>query len=189
MNAAGLAFTLATCALLLVLPRRYAAIALLLGAAYITREQVLMVGPATFTVIRILVAVGAVRVLLRREWLAHGFGKVDAAIMAWAAWLLLSSAFHTPDQWLFRAGLVWTDLGCFLLFRTFIRNLDDVRRLFSAVCVLLLPVAVMMLAEKLSAQNYFEFFGGSSEAFVRDGGQIRARGPFVHPILPVSASA
>src|SRR5690606_10442844 len=139
-----------------VLPRRYAAIALLLGAAYITREQVLEVGPATFTVVRILVAVGAVRVLLRREWLAHGFGRLDAVMGTWAAWLLLSSALHTPDQWLFRAGLVWTDLGCFLLFRVFIRNLEDVRRLFAAVCVLLLPIAILMLAEKLSGHNQFE---------------------------------
>lgn len=61
-------------------------------------------------------------------------------------------------------------------------------RIFKALCVLMLPVALLMLLEKLTEQNYFSIMGGYSEANIRDG-LIRARGPFDHPILAGAVGA
>ena len=67
MNELGAVFTLVAVVLQLVLPRRLAIVPLLLTFAWMTRGQVLEVGSADFTVMRIVICVGFLRVLLRGE--------------------------------------------------------------------------------------------------------------------------
>jgi hypothetical protein len=181
-------FTLVTSVLLLALPRRNAAIPLLLAAAYVGRGAVLEIGPANFTVLRILVAVGILRVLIKGERIANGINKIDLMLVLWAVWLIGCSAFHTSNQWIFRAGIVWSELGCYFLFRTFLEDWKDVHRVFRILGVILLPVAVLMLIEKASGTNYFSVLGGYSEVIQRDG-HIRSSGPFAHPILAGTVGA
>jgi hypothetical protein len=189
MNAIGLSFTLVASALLLALPRRFAAVPLLLGVAYMTRGQELEIGPAHFTVVRLLVAVGFVRVLVRREHLANGMNAVDRWLLAWSVVLVGTSAFHASDAWVYRSGLVWTELGCYFLLRIFLSDCHDVVRVFKTTCLMLAPVAVLMLMEKATRQNAFGPLGGVNQlALVRDG-LVRASGPFAHPILAGTVGA
>lgn len=189
MNSVGIAFTAMASALLLALPRRFAALPLLLAAVCMTRGQILEIGPAHFTVIRILVAVGILRVLLRGERLAHGVHKLDVVMLLWATLLIATSAFHTTDAWIYRAGIVWTELGCYILLRVFLRDWQDIRRTVRFLCVALVPIAIAMIVERLSGVNQFAFLGGVNEiASVREG-KIRASGPFVHPILAGTVGA
>jgi hypothetical protein len=188
LNDLSAAFTFVAGVLLLTLPRRFAAIPLLLGAAYIARGAVLEVGPAHFTVLRLLVAVGILRVLGRGEWIAHGTNTVDRLVVLWALCLIATSAFHTSDAWVYRAGLVWDMVGSYFLLRIFVQSDEDVCRIFKVVGIVLLPVAALMLLEKYLGQNFFAAFGGVSEVVVRDG-HIRARGAFAHPILAGTVGA
>ncbi|MCI0591399.1 MAG: hypothetical protein L0Y67_07350 [Gammaproteobacteria bacterium] len=189
MNAIGIGFTLVIGVFLSTLPRRFAAIPLLIGAAYMTRGQVLEVGPASFTVIRILVTVGIFRVLIKGERIANGINRVDRMLILWAVLLIVSSVFHTSDAWVLRTGMVWTDLGCYFLFRIFVQDADDVRHIFKVLCVILIPVAVLMLMEKLTGNNYFAALGGvNAVAALRDG-HFRAQGPFAHAILAGTVGA
>jgi hypothetical protein len=189
MNAIGLVFTLVASIFLLTLPRRLAAVPLLMGAAYMTRGQVLEIGPAHFDVVRILVTVGFFRVLLKGESIAGKMNSIDRMLIPWALWLIASSAFHTSDAWVFRAGTVWTDLGCYFLFRIFVQNAEDVKYIFQVICVLLIPVTILMLLEKLTGKNYFAALGGvNAFAAFRDG-HFRAQGPFAHAILAGTVGA
>ncbi|WP_150107885.1 hypothetical protein [Methylobacter tundripaludum] len=183
MNAIGLLFTLVVSAFLLVLPRRLAAIPLLIGAAYMTRGQVLEIGPAHFTVVRILVTVGILRVLLKGERIANGMNQVDRWLVLWAVFLIASSIFHTSDAWVFRIGLMWSEVGCYFLFRVFIQDAKDVEQIFKALCVALVPIAVLMLLEKATGKNFFSILGGVEEVATFRNGHFRASGPFSHPIL------
>ncbi len=189
MNATGISFTILASLLLLSLPRRLAAIPLLLGAAYMTRGQILALGPANLTVLRILVVVGFVRVLARGEHLANGTNPVDRLLILWAIVLVGTSAFHTSDAWIFRTGVVWTELGCYFLFRTFLADWRDVVHVFKSACLLMAPLAVLMLVEKSSGQNIFGALGGVNQAALVRDDHIRASGPFVHPILAGTAGA
>lgn len=183
MNALGAAFLAIAGTLILTLPRRLAALPLLASALYMTGGQVLEIGPADFTVPRLLVTLGFVRVLIRGEHLVDGLHTVDRVILLWAAVLLGMSAFHTSDAWLYRSGIVWTEVGCYFLFRIFITDLDDVRTASRFVCLAIAPVAMLLLMEKASGHNPFGALGGvSATALVRDG-HIRAAGPFAHPIF------
>jgi hypothetical protein len=189
MNPIGLIFTLVTSMFLFALPRRLAAIPLLMGAAYMTRGQVLEIGPAHFDVVRILVTVGFFRSLLKGESIAGKMNGIDRMLIPWSIWLVGSSAFHTSDAWVFRIGLVWTDLGCYFLFRIYVQNVEDVKYIFQVICVLLIPVAMLMLLEKLTGKNYFSFLGGvNAFAAFRDG-HFRAQGPFAHAILAGTVGA
>lgn len=188
LNALGIVFAIVNGLLLLTLPRRLAVVPLLLAAAYMIREQDVIIAGAHFSVLRLLVLVGAVRVVLRGEH-PGGLNGLDKAMLAWAAVLLLTSVFHNSEALMFRSGVVWSDLGCYLLLRCFIRDADDVRYACRITCLLLLPMALLMLQEKLSSRNLFGLLlGDSSEAVVRDG-TIRARGAFASPILAGTVGA
>lgn len=189
MGETGLLLTLAAGLLLILLPRRMAAAPLLLGAANMTCGQVLEVGPAHFTTIRVLVVLGFMRVMARGEHLANGINGTDRLMILWAAWLIGSSAFHTQDAWVFRSGVVWTELGSYLLLRVFLGNLTDVERVFRVLCVGLFPVALEMLVEKSSGENYFAPLGGVVAFAELRNGHFRAHGTFSHAILAGTAGA
>jgi hypothetical protein len=174
--------------LLVMLPRRSAAVPLLLAAAYTSRQPVLELGPANLSILRVLVLVGMVRVLVRGERMAHGINAVDCLLFAWAALLVSFSAFHTTDAWTFRAGMVLGELGVYALCRVFVRDLDDVRWLFGVLVVALVPLAALMLFEKYGERNLFAVLGGLSEINMREG-RVRAYGPFGHPTLAGTVGA
>ena len=154
-----------------------------------TRGQVLELGPLSFPVVRLLATIGFIRVLLKGERIAGGINILDKMLIAWAIWLLLSSSFHTASVLVVRIGLIWTELGNYFLFRVFLREPEDLIRLFKTVGILLLPVAVLMLIERLTGINYFAGLGGVyPEAAFRQG-HFRAQGPFAHAILAGTVGA
>lgn len=189
MNPIGLLFTLVASAFLFTLPRHLAAIPLLLGAAYITRDQVLEIGPAHFPVVRILVTIGIFRIMLKGERIAGGLNRVDRFMIIWATWLIISSVFHTSDAWILRTGTVWTDLGCYFLFRAFVQDVEDVKRIFKVLCVVLIPLAVLMLLEKFTGRNFFSVLLGGREVADFRHEHFRARGSFAHAILAGTVGA
>ena len=154
-----------------------------------TRGQVLEIGPAHFDVIRILVLVGYARITIKNESIQGGLNNIDKMLILWAIWLVSSSAFHTSDAWVFRIGMVWTDLGCYFLFRVFLQNDEDVKYIFKVVCVILIPVTTLMLLEKLTGKNYFASLGGVNEFAAYRDGHYRANGPFAHAILAGTVGA
>jgi hypothetical protein len=180
--------TLTAAVLLLILPRHLAGLPLVLAASGIAGVPLVEVGPASFTVLRILVAVGVVRLLIRSESISHGLADVDRYLVLWAVWLLGTSVFHVSGTFVFRAGLVWDQLGAYFLLRAFLRERDDVVRVVKALCLGLVPVALLMMVEQATGQNAFSVFGGTGEVAIRDG-VVRARGPFAHPILAGTVGA
>ena len=188
MNIITIVFTLVTSILIAALPRREAMIPLLLGASYIGPGASLDLGPASFTVLRILVAIGVLRVLIKGEQLAHGMNKIDKMLIVSAVWLIATSFFHTSDAWVYRSGIVWSEIGSYFLFRVFVRDYNDVEYIFKIVCIILVPIAISMVFEKVIGRNIFDIFGGYSGVVIQEG-HVRARGTFAHPILAGTVGA
>ena len=189
MNLIVLTFTLIASVFLITLPRRLASIPLLLGALYITRDQILMVGPAHFTVVQILITAGMIRALAKGEFIAGGMNNLDRFLILWALWMFASSAFHTSGAWVFRAGILWTSLGSYFLFRSFIQNDEDIKYVYKVLCVLLVPVAILMILEKFAGKNYMAELGGVSLFPEFREGRFRAQGAFAHAILAGTVGA
>jgi len=191
MNSFAIMFLLANSAMLLLLPRRWASLPLLIGACYMTLAQGIDVGPFSFTVIRILVAAGILRIFIRREGLSAGMNNLDWIIVIWAIWALISSTFHkTPSEALiFRLGLVYNTCGIYLMLRVFCQTMDDLRSLIYITAFLLFPVALEMIYEHLSYHNLFSTLGGVPVSPAIRDGNIRAQGSFQHPILAGTVGA
>ena len=191
MTGIAILFLVATGLALLALPRQWAAMPLLAGALYMTLGQGIELGPFNFPVVRLLVAVGVVRVLLRGELKALGLNGLDAMLLAWAAWAVASSLFYddVPQVLVNRLGMTYNALGMYFLLRCFCQSLDDVVRVCRLTSILLLPVSLAMLWELQSGYNLFSAFGGVHEFSEVRNGTVRAQGPFAHSILAGTVGA
>lgn len=191
MTVFAIVFLLINATLLLLLPRRWAPLPILIGSCYMTLGQRIELGPLTFTVIRMILLVGFVRVVVRGERLVHGLNGLDWLMLFWAGWALTSSAFHRDPSaaLVFRLGLVYDVCGIYFMFRVLCQSMDDVMRLYCMIAILLSPVAFEMVYEKLTAHNLFSALGGVTESPAIREGKIRAQGPFLHAILAGTVGA
>ena len=182
---------LITATAILSLPRNWAPLPLLIGACYMTNAQSINIGPFHFTLLRLLLLLGFIRARLRGERLPGGLKGLDRIILLWGAWLLCSSVFHDPfdEALVFRLGVCYNVLGVYFVIRIFCRNTDDLIQILKIIAVILLPVAIEMIHEKLTGRNLFGVLGGvPMEVAIRDG-KLRAQGPFGHPILAGTVGA
>lgn len=186
MSGLGILFLLVNSAALLILPRRLASFPLLVGACYMPLGQGIEVGPFSFPVLRLIILAGFARVILRKERPAGGMNTLDWLMVTWAVWAIISSVFHkNPSAALiYRLGIAYNYLGIYLLFRILCQSNKDIVLLCKMTALILAPVAIEMIIEKISGHNYFSVFGGVSESsVVRRDGSVRSQGPFSHSIL------
>ena len=171
----------------LVLPRRWAVLPLLMTFAWIPRGQFIMIDSTALTFLRLIIAIGFLRCMLRREGLSSGWNAMDSIWTAWGVWMVASWAFHDSNDLAFRCGLVWDYLGSYFLLRVLVRDMADIRRVIALSGFVLVPIGVLMLVEHSSGQNPFEAMGGLTTQ--SRGGVFRAAGPFAHPILAGTVGA
>ena len=113
MNPLAVIFTLLAGFFLIRLPRAWAPLPLLIAATYMTLGQGLEIGPFHFYVIRILITLGAARVILKRERIVGGWQGLDRMMILWAVWAVFSSCFHKDFSAALvnRLGLAYDTLG------------------------------------------------------------------------------
>ena len=191
MNTFVIFFLLASGVGIFTLPRQWAPIPLLVGTLYITLGQVIELGPFSFTVIRILIAAGTVRAIIRGERLAGRINGLDGLIIAWSIWAAISSFFHNvpSEALIYRLGFVYNAVGIYFLLRVFCQSFDDVMRLCCITGILLVPLAIEMLSETTTGYNLFSIFGSIAETPTIREGRFRAQGPFGHAILAGTVGA
>ena len=120
MNGIAISFLLFNGIALIAFPRRWAPLPLLAGASYITLSQAINVGPLTFSVLRLLILAGVVRVIMRGERSAlYPLNALDWLMFAWSAATIFSSLFHNnvSSAFIYRLGFVYDAGGIYLLFR------------------------------------------------------------------------
>ena len=178
----------------LVVPRRWGAAPILAGACYLpigTGGAGLEIGGFSFYSIRLLLAVALVRLLLRSERLVGPMNSLDKAMLIWSGIALASGLFY-PDvgaALVSRAASVYTATGTYFVLRLLCATMDDAIRLCRALALLLIPLAIAMLNEKLTGTNYFARFGGVLELSAVRNDSIRAQGSFLHAITAGSVGA
>lgn len=191
MNPFATLFLLVNVFALLSLPRRWAALPLLVSVCYMTRGQGVEVGVFSFPIIRIIIGFSILRVLVRGERLDGELTTLDKVMLAWGIWALCSSAFHeVPENALvFRSGLVYDVLGVYFLVRIFCKTTEDFMALAKVIAFLLAPVALEMIQEHITGRNLFAVFGGVRESPAVRNDKLRAQGPFAHAILAGTVGA
>jgi hypothetical protein len=81
INPIGLAFTLLMGILVLVLPRRYALLPVIILTCYMTMGMRVMVAGLNFTMLRILLLFGWARLILRGEFRSIKLNRIDRALL------------------------------------------------------------------------------------------------------------
>lgn len=183
--AAVLLFLVTACALLTV-PRKWALAPLLVGCCYMTLGQGVEIGPFSFPMYRMLLAVGVVRVIVRGERLVGGFNRIDYLMVVWSVWVLFASLFHAYEAGsgpIYASGVIFNLALIYFLVRIWTRDIDEIVDLIKIIAILLAPVAFEMAMEKFVGRNAFAVFGGVSDYVLVREGKLRAQGPFRSPIL------
>jgi hypothetical protein len=174
-----------TIVLMFVLPRKYVVIPWLLTVFLIPLGQVVVLGGVHFTVYRITVLFGLVRLAItkfpaRAGRLAGGFSAIDSAFMLCALFSLISFSVQWMEtQALIKSlGNLLDALGGYFVLRFLIRDTGDVQRVVKVLAVIAVVLAICMTNEQLTHKNVFGLLGGAPlSVMVRDG-QVRAMGSF-----------
>jgi len=172
INLLGLSLTLLMGILMILVPRRYAPIPLLIVTCYITIGQRVVVAGLDFTMFRILILFGWARLVLRSEIYALKLNAIDKALI-W--WIITSIVTYTILWGTFRAfinrmGLAYDVIGIYFLLRFIIRDFEDVIRIIKSLGFIIVPLALAALLENATTRNIFAIFGGVPEfSRLRDG--------------------
>ena len=169
----------------LLLPRRWAVLPLLIMACFIPSAQRIFIIGLNFDFLRIMVLFGVMRLILRNEHLAFVWKPLDTIMVLWVCSSML---FYSLQQGTFsavinRLGFGFDAFGMYFLFRCLIRNWEDIDRLVIGCIIISIPVAAFFLLENWTGHNLFSIFGGVDAITPVREGRLRCQGAFSHAIL------
>jgi len=181
----GLLFALSMALLILVLPRKYALAPVFALMCYMTLGERLMIGGLNFTMIRILLVFGWIRLICRKEIRSFKFNGIDAALLCWVVSraVLHNVLWQNGQEFQNSLGGAYDEVGMYFLFRFLVRDINDIKHAIRIFAIFMVPVGILMVNEKLTGHNVFAAFGGVHETTVAREGSLRCQGPFLHPIL------
>jgi hypothetical protein len=145
-----------------------------------------------FSIGRLLIVVGLLRAARERSLVWSSRQALDVLVAFWACSAILSSFAHNSvDQnpISVRVSLVLEIAGTYLYARSYIKDCSDLLRLGKCLAIVVIPLAFLMLVEKITGRNPYAAVGAAfAEAWVREG-KVRAAGPFGNAILAGTAGA
>jgi hypothetical protein len=181
-------------ALTFFLPRKYVIVPLLLGILLTPAGQNIYIGVHLY-VFRILILIGWGRLLSSKRssggFLPGGVIILDKVFLVWATYralavILLFGQFGAVIN---QAAFLLDSVGAYFLFRSLIRDDQDVRRVVKVFAIVAAVSALVMLIELKTGQNILGSLGGIRAISDVRNGRIRAQGVFAHSILAGSFGA
>ena len=185
MTAASILFALSSTALVFSLPRRTAAVPLLLTGCFMTLGERMVILGLDFTIFRILVLAGWLRVLIRREAVFLKPHPMDRIMLVWAAVCIIFGVclYQSFGGFTYNLGQSYNAVGLYFLFRIWIQDFEGLRNILKHMAVMTAVLAGLIMIEWATGRNLFSIFGGVPEfTQIRDD-RLRCQGPFGHPIL------
>lgn len=179
--------TIATCIFLsflcLFLPRRYVLLPFIAAACLIPMNQRFYIFGLDFTVLRVLVLTGMLRLVVRGELEAIHWNTLDKMVLAWS----LSNTIFNTLLWgtlaafINRCGLMFDSLGLYFLYRHFFRNFENIHQAIKLFAFCAIISAPLVAIERHNHSSPFAIFGPTGATFHR--GRFRCAGPFPHFIM------
>jgi hypothetical protein len=168
--------------LILALPRTKTIVAFLIAYLLIPIGEVIVIGSLHFTVLRILILAGLVRVAFSKRLsgarFTGGFNPIDQAVALWAvsALVIYSLQWMEMQAFINRLGDLLDALGAYIVVRYFIPDGDTVRRAAKALAAMCLLNGAGMIIEQFFQINVFGLLGGVSPGIAMRDGHIRSSG-------------
>ena len=192
MNPLAAIFFFVCAIVLFAAPRKWAPVALLVGSCYMTMGQGLNLGGISFPIFRMLLLVGIARAVSKGEQLVGGWNAIDKLVCCWTAWVIFASFFHEGGEGsgpVYAIGYTLNIAAVYFLIRVWCADLQEVTHVIIILAILLAPIALEMVSEKITKINQFSIFGGVPHEVAYREGKFRAQGPFRHPILAGTVGA
>lgn len=177
--------------LVLLLPRKYVIVPVLLGVFLVPEGMVVVLGGVHFTPTRIVALFGCLRLAWVKLSSPDGLfaGRLNSVDNAFALWGIFHASavillWRTSEALINQAGFLWSTFGMYFLLRFLIQDEEDIRRVVKLFAIIAAINALGMVYEHYTAKNLFELLIGGVRSIpeVRDG-TIRSQGLFQHPIL------
>lgn len=170
---------------MLLLPRRYAIVPMVVMACFLGPAQRIVVFTLDFNMLRVIVLFGWLRIFLRGEAVDFKWKGIDTIIVLWAlsGTAAMAMLYGSVAALIYRLGFMFDAAGMYFLFRILIRDWRDIDAIASSVVLISVPVALAFLVEKSTGRNVFSIFGGVPEYTLVRNGVLRCQGAFAHPIL------
>jgi hypothetical protein len=174
----------------LALPRRWAALPLLLAAVH--TPPICQIGG--FSCARIIIVVGVARALASGLLELRQLNALDKLMIAFSAIMMISALGHDwifGNPFVFRIGLLLNIVGTYLYARAYLTGVEAMETLQRCLLVALIPFAMLMAFERTTGKNPYSAIGAKRDVTLFRMGKNRAQGPFGTPILAgtVGASA
>ena len=150
-------------------------------------NQVFILGPFHFQMMRILILFGWARMFLiksssHEEIFVGGMNAIDKALICCTVvsavdFVLLFQEWGALNNQL---GALYTIFGFYFLFRFFIRNQEDAEHVIRGLAYISAVIAVIMVFEQVTGRTPYAFLGRT--VAIREG-SFRSSAAFGHPIL------
>lgn len=167
--------------LILCLRRKYAIVPFILAVFTISVGQVVVVAGIHFTVLRVLILSGLLRMLVSKQArFAGGFAAVDRLVTLWAfsSLVIVSIQLMETQAFIKNLGDFLDLLGGYYVVRFLIRDLEDVKLATKALAAVAVVMGLCMINEQITHWNVFGMLnGGSAIPQIRDG-KLRSEGAF-----------
>jgi hypothetical protein len=194
LNPAVFLLVLAAGLWICVTTRRKALVAFLTVSILIPVDQVLLVGPAHFSMLRILILFGMFRIVREKRssklrLCSGGINGIDIALILLAVFTALNGIllFQESGEVIYQLGGLYTVFGTYFYLRFMIRDERDVVLAIQAFACIASFIAVIMMYEVANGHNPYALLGGANaQAYAKlmqREGKLRATGCFSHPIL------
>ncbi len=183
MTPASLTLTFLLVVSCLFLPKRYLLWSFILAACLVPMNQRTYIGSLDFTVLRILVLAGVLRIVLRGEAEAIRWNGFDKLVLAWnvSNAIIYTIQWGTLNAFINRCGFMYDSLGMYWLFRHFFRSFEDITEAIKIFAICAIISAPLVAAEKFRQSSPFSVFGPTGARFHR--GRFRCAGAFPHYII------
>jgi hypothetical protein len=185
----GVALVLAIL-LVLLLPRKYVIVPVLLFIFLTPLGQQLYVGGVHWLVSRVVILAGLARLVWmklssKKELMAGGINGVDKAFFGYAFFQAVSTVLlYMQSQALVNQfGFLIDFMGAYFLMRCLIQDETDIYRALKCLALLTAVIGISMMREQLQLQNTFGLLGGFRLVPEIREGKIRSQGVFQHSIL------
>lgn len=168
---------------MLLVPRKYFLVPFVLASCFVPTDQRIIMMGLDFTVIRMLVVVGVLRVFLYGEYRPLTVNPVDRLMLAWALCgaLVYSIQHGSAEAVINRAGYVFTAVGLYWLFRQNIQSWEGIKHAFALFAVGAIVSLPFVLIEWSTGSNPFVFLGKVITAVREEN--LRCQAAFPHSIM------
>jgi hypothetical protein len=177
--------------LVIVLPRKYLLVPVLLGVFLIPQGNIIVVAGVHLNPIRVLSLVCILRlignkIVFHTELLGGGWNTIDTLFTCWAIARSVAVVLLMQNQAavINEAGHLWSYFGMYFVVRSLIQNDEDIKRVIIVFVWIAAVNAAGMLYEHFRLRNPFDILlGGVQSAPSNRNGSIRSQGSFQHAIL------